>query len=143
MLIREAEVADISKMSDVRLSVKENVLNTPGAVTYGDYVDYLTRRGKGWVAEVEGHIVGFAVVDLRGRNIWALFVHPDFDRQGIGRALHNIMLAWYFSQTDEPVWLGTEPGTRAEAFYRKAGWREVGVRANGEVKFVMAAGKNK
>jgi GNAT superfamily N-acetyltransferase len=137
MPIREAQVADIPMMSTIRLAVKENVLSTPGLVTYEDYVEYLTRRGKGWVAEVNGHIVGFAVVDLQGHSIWALFVHPDFDRQGIGRALHDTMLHWYFSQTDEPVWLGTAPGTRAEAFYRKAGWRDIGLRENGEVKFEM------
>ncbi|WP_426060780.1 GNAT family N-acetyltransferase [Hymenobacter sp. B1770] len=141
MLIREAQVADISKMSEVRLAVQENVLSTPGSVTYDDYVEYLMQRGKGWVAEVESRIVGIAIVDLQGRNIWALFVHPDFDRQGIGRALHDTMLAWYFSHTNEAVWLGTEPGTRAEAFYRKAGWRAVGVRGNGEIKFEFKAGE--
>jgi GNAT superfamily N-acetyltransferase len=137
MPIREAQVADILMMSKIRLAVKENVLSTPGLVTHEDYVEYLTRRGKGWVAEADGRMVGFAIVDLQGHNIWALFVHPDFDRQGIGRALHDNMLRWYFSQTDEPVWLGTEPGTRAEAFYRKAGWRDMGLRENGEVKFEM------
>jgi GNAT superfamily N-acetyltransferase len=141
MLIRVAQVADIPTMSEIRLAVKENVLSTPGLVTYNDYVEHLTRRGKGWVAEVDGHIVGFAVVDLQDHNIWALFVHPDFDRQGIGRALHDTMLTWYFSQTNEPVWLGTEPGTRAEAFYRKAGWQATGGRANGEIKFELSADK--
>ena len=138
MFLREAQISDIPSMSEIRLAVKENVLSTPGLVTYKDYVEYLTRRGQGWVAEVDGRTVGFAIVDLQGHNIWALFVHPDFDKQGIGRALHDTMLTWYFSQTDEPVWLGTGPGTRAEAFYRKAGWRNVGTRPNGEVKLQMS-----
>ncbi len=137
MLIREAQVADIPRLSEVRLAVRENVLSNPALVTYEDYVEYLTRRGKGWVAEEAGRIAGFAIVDLQGRNIWALFVHPAFEGRGIGRALHDLMLDWYFSQTNETVWLGTAPGTRAEAFYRKAGWREVGVRENGEIKFEM------
>ncbi|MBF9236732.1 GNAT family N-acetyltransferase [Hymenobacter sp. BT683] len=141
MLLREARIADIPLMAEVRLSVKENALNTPGAVTYEDYVEYLTHRGQGWVAEVESRIVGFAIADLQGHNIWALFVHPAFDRQGIGRALHDTMLHWYFSQTAEPVWLGTAPGTRAEAFYRKAGWQQTGTRANGEVRFELEANR--
>ena len=59
---------------------------------------------------------------LKGENnIWALFVHPDHDQQGIGRRLHDLMLHWYFDQTSKNVWLGTAPGTRREIFYRKSG----------------------
>ncbi|GAA4370533.1 hypothetical protein GCM10023185_45090 [Hymenobacter saemangeumensis] len=139
MFIREARVQDIDAMSAVRLAVKENVLSNPALVTYDDYVDYLFRRGQGWVAEVEERIAGFAIVDLQEHNVWALFVHPDFEGQGLGRALHDTMLSWYFNQTRKTLWLGTAPGTRAEAFYRKAGWRDLGLRGNGEVKFEMQA----
>ena len=138
MHIREAQVADIPRISEVRLAVKENVLNNPGLVTYDDYVSYLTHRGKGWVAEGDGRIGGFAIADLQDHSIWALFVHPDFDRQGVGRALHDSMLSWYFAQTTEPVWLSTAPGTRAEGFYRRAGWRETGRTRNGDVRFELA-----
>ena len=137
MQIREAQLADIPQLTEVRLAVLENKLSRPELVTDADYIDYLTQRGKGWVAEAAGRVVGFAIVDVVGHNIWALFVHPEFDRRGIGRSLHHRMLSWYFSQTTVPVWLGTEPGTRAEAFYRKAGWRYEGLMANGEVKFEM------
>lgn len=135
MLIRQAEVADIDAMSEVRLSVTENVLSNPELVTYHDYVDYLTRRGKGWVAEAAGRIVGFAIADLQDHSIWALFVHPDSAGQGIGRALHDTMLSWYFQQTNSSPWLGTAPGSRAEAFYRRAGWRSTGLKPNGEMGF--------
>ena len=137
--IREAQVADIPRMSEVRLAVRENTLSNPALVTYEDYVAYLTQRGKGWVAEVGGQIVGFAIADLQDHSIWALFIHPDFDHQGIGRALHDTMLTWYFGQTTEPVWLSTAPDTRAEGFYRRAGWRETGHTKSGEVRFELAA----
>jgi len=138
MLIREANIDDIPRLSEIRLAVRENPLNTPSLVTYADYVEHLTRRGKGWAAEEEGHIVGFAIADLQGHSIWALFVHPDHDRRGIGRALHDAMLSWYFSQTTDPVWLSTAPGTRAEGFYRCAGWQETGRTKSGEVQFELA-----
>jgi hypothetical protein len=35
------------------------------------------------------------------------------------------------------VWLSTSPGTRAEEFYRKAGWRENGIYGKREIKFEM------
>jgi hypothetical protein len=89
------------------------------------------------VAEIEGRIVGFAIADLQDHSIWALFVHPDYEGRGIGRTLHDIMLSWYFSQTSETVWLGTEPGTRAEVFYKKAGWKVVGMKEKGEVRMEL------
>jgi hypothetical protein len=48
------------------------------------------------------------------------------------------MLEWYFTQTKENVWLGTSPNTKAEKFYRKNGWKEIGVHGKGEIKFEMS-----
>jgi hypothetical protein len=47
------------------------------------------------------------------------------------------MLDWYFNQTTKNVWLGTSPKTRAETFYRKAGWIEIGTHGKNEIKFEM------
>lgn len=71
-------------------------------------------------------------------NIWALFVNPGFEKLGIGKQLHNTMLHWYFSQSENKLWLGTAPNTRAEKFYRAAGWKQAGQRPNGEIKFEMS-----
>ena len=73
----------------------------------------MTRRGKGWVCEAGGHIVGFAIADLQDENIWALFIQPGYEGKGIGKRLHDDMLDWYFEQNKESVWLGTSPRTRA------------------------------
>ena len=137
MTIREACTDDIKQIQVVRNAVKENQLSNPDLVTDEDCKTFLTERGKGWVCEIDNQIVGFSIVDLKDNNIWALFVHPDFDKQGIGRQLHDIMLDWYFTQTRETVWLGTAPGTRAEVFYRKSGWIETGKHGKGEIKFEM------
>ena len=116
MLIREAKITDIKQIQIVRNSVKENTLSNPNLVTDNDCEEFITLRGKGWVCEIENTIVGFSIVDLKNKNIWALFLHPDFEKQGIGKKLHDIMLNWYFTQTKEPIWLGTSPKTRAELF---------------------------
>ena len=47
------------------------------------------------------------------------------------------MLDWYFTKTKEKVWLGTAFHTRAEQFYRKAGWTAVGTHGAKEIKFEM------
>lgn len=137
MLIREAKIDDIKQLHIVRNSVLENRLTDPARVTVNDYVEYLTERGRGCLCEVDREIVGFAIVDLQENNIWALFVTPTFEQQGIGRRLHNTMLTWYFAQTQENVWLTTSAGTRAELFYAKFGWSKVGVDIEGEIKFEM------
>jgi GNAT superfamily N-acetyltransferase len=139
MLLREARRADIPAMSAVRLAVTENVLSNPNRITAADYEAFCFRRGKGWVAETQGTIVGFAVADLLDHNIWALFVHPDYASQGLGKRLHALMLTWYFTQTEAAVWLSTAPGTRAEEFYRRQGWHQTGHTADGEVRFEFSA----
>lgn len=125
-------------MQIIRNSVKENMLSDPGLVPDADYEKFMIRRGKGWVCEVNDRIAGFAIVDLQAHNIWALFVHPDFEKLGIGKLLHDTMLEWYFNQSHDTVWLGTAPNTRAETFYRKAGWAEAGLNGKNEIKFEMS-----
>jgi len=137
MNIRVAEIEDIAQIQVVRNLVKENRLSDPALVPDSDVQDYITRRGRGWICEINGQIVGFAIADLVDNNIWALFIHPDFEKLGIGKRLHDEMMNWYFSQTDKTVWLGTSPKTRAEFFYRKKGWKETGIHGKGEIKFEM------
>jgi GNAT superfamily N-acetyltransferase len=137
MIFREATIQDIPQIMFVRFAVKENVLDNPSLVTDEDCVEYLTVRGKGWVCEIDGKIVGFSIADVQGNNIWALFMHPDYEARGIGKKLHDMMMEWYFSQTHQTVWLSTEPKSRAETFYKMNGWREVGIHGKGETKFEM------
>ncbi len=137
MIIRDAHINDIEQIQVVRNSVFENTLSNPNLVTHKDCEVFLTERGKGWVCEIENKVVGFSIVDLKDNNIWALFLNPSFEKKGIGRKLHDTMLDWYFLQTKDNVWLGTSPNTRAEIFYRKSGWIEIGSHGKGEIKFEM------
>lgn len=137
MIIREAEISDIKQIQIVRNSVTENTLSDPGLVTDEDCEEFMTKRGKGWVCEIDNQIVGFAIADLKENNIWALFLDPKFEKKDIGQQLHKVMLDWYFTQTEDTVWLGTAFNTRAEQFYRKAGWAEVGTHGTKEIKFEM------
>lgn len=139
MIFREATIADIKQIQIVRNSVTENTLSDPNLVTDADCADFITKRGKGWVCEIDDQIVGFAIADLADNNIWALFLHPNFEERRIGRKLHDMMLDWYFSTGKQSVWLGTSPKTRAETFYRKSGWKETGMHGKDEIKFEMTS----
>ncbi len=101
MIYREAEIRDIPQIQIVRHSVKENILSDPSLVTDKDCEEFITKRGKGWVCEINGIVVGFSIVDLKEKNIWALFVYPEHEGKGIGKRLHKEMLDWYFNKTKE------------------------------------------
>lgn len=137
MNIREAILEDIKQMQVVRNSVTENIISNPDLLPDKDYEEFMFERGKGWVCQIENQIVGFSIVDLQENNVWALFLMPGFEKQGIGRQLHDVMVDWYFTQTEDAIWLGTTPNTRAELFYRKAGWKDIGMHGEDEIKFEM------
>jgi GNAT superfamily N-acetyltransferase len=141
-VIRRALPDDIPAMHAVRTSVRENVLATPGLVTHASYRQMLQERGRGWVCESADRIVGFSVADLEARNIWALFVHPRFERRGLGRQLLECAVTWLFEQGVETIWLTTAAASRAEGFYRAAGWSAVGTEANGEIRFELGSAKS-
>jgi len=137
MNFREAKIEDIKQMQIIRNAVTENILSNPDLLPGKDYEEFMFERGKGWVCEIENQIVGFSIVDLKENNVWALFLLPGFEKQGIGRQLHDIMVDWYFTQTRDTIWLGTTPKTRADMFYRRAGWKETGMHGEDEIKFEM------
>ncbi len=139
MVFREANQADIPQIQIVRNAVTENTLSDPALVPDADVEDYIIRRGKGWVCEIADIIIGFSIVSVLDKNVWALFIQPGFEKRGVGKRLHEEMMNWYFAQTNETIWLSTSPGTRAEQFYNKAGWTEVGTYGKGEIKFEMSA----
>lgn len=109
-------------MSTIRLSVRENVLTNPHRVTRKMYEDYLDLHGRGWVAEINGEIVGFSYADKTNASIWALFISPDHEGKGLAKQLLNLATNWLFDEGNPCVRLSTGTGTRAEQFYRLQGW---------------------
>lgn len=138
MIVRVAGTDDIQEMHRIRLAVRENRLADSELIQPKDYIPMLTSDGRGWVAELEGRMAGFAIIDRSRANIWALFVDPALEGRGAGRSLHDTMIDWIFGEGLERVWLGTEPGTRAERFYRSAGWRFIR-HESGEAKYELTA----
>lgn len=131
MNIRIATTEDISAMHVIRLRVRENRLSDPSVVTEQDYHDFMARDTMSWVAEVDGTIVGFTMVDVEKQNLWALFVAPEHEFNGIGKALHEEIVLSYFKRADR-LRLTTAPRTRAAAFYRAAGYEEKGPTSDGK-----------
>ena len=133
-MLRQAVVADIPGMHRVRMAVRENRLRST-VITEADYQPAIEKTGRGWVVEIDGQVVAFAIGNRTNGNLWALFVDPNHEQQGHGRLLHDEMIAWLGSQGLKHLWLTTEPNTRAERFYEKAGWKRSRVTGKGEVRF--------
>ena len=137
MNFRQATTEDIPQIQIVRNSVKENQLSNPNLIPDELVEEFITKRGKGFVCEIDNKIVGFSIVDFVENNVWALFILPEFEGKGIGKKLHQLMLDEFFSKTKETIWLSTEANSRAEIFYKKQGWKNAGFHGN-EVKFEMS-----
>jgi GNAT superfamily N-acetyltransferase len=99
--------------------------------------DFIEVRGRGWIVESHGEVVGFAIGDAGNGNVWALFVHPDHERRGHGRRLHDTLIDWLWSRGLDRLWLTTEAGSRAQGFYEAAGWRLTGCTDGGELRYEM------
>ena len=120
--LRQATVQDIPAMSAIRLSVKENILSDPSRVTEQMYRDYLELLGRGWVAEVDGQVVGFSYADKTDASIWALFVSQDYEGRGIAKRLLGVAVDWLLELGHDSVHLSTSRDTRADRFYAAQGW---------------------
>lgn len=119
---RRATADDIPAMSRIRLAVRENTLSDPARVTRVMYEEYLDAKGRGWVCERDGKIIGFSYANREDGSIWALFVDPDCEGLGAGKALLTLATDWLFSLGFNEVILGTAANTRADRFYAAQGW---------------------
>jgi len=120
--IRQATLSDIPAMSSIRLSVTENTLSEPSRVTEKMYRDYLELLGRGWVADIDGVVVGFSYADKTDASIWALFISPDYEGRGIAKRLLQVAVDWLFALGHNSIHLSTSKDTRADRFYTGQGW---------------------
>jgi GNAT superfamily N-acetyltransferase len=123
-------------MQRVRLAVRENTLSDPSRITVADYIAALEDLGRTWVVESDGEIVAFAT-GYKAGSIWALFVHPDHEGRGYGKALHSTMVNWLWSLGLSRLWLTTAPGSRAERFYISQGWQPCGIVSGGDLRLEL------
>ena len=95
----------------------------------------LATTAAGWIA---GAAEGFAIADAEDGSLFALFVHPDHEGRGLGRALLRLAESWLASQGWREAWLftGADRRLRAQGFYRAHGWQPAGWAPAGEERLV-------
>ena len=124
-------------MQRVRHAVRENRLENR-VIADPEVIEAIELTGRGWVAERGGQVVGFSIAREDNASIWALFVDPDHESAGLGSRLLAAAVDWLFSKGHDRLHLSTDPGTRADAFYRGKGWIPAGNKPNGEVVFELS-----
>lgn len=132
-MIRTAGRADLPRITEIRMAVRENRLTRPEKITAT--VQHLIARDGFFVFEEAGAILGFSSADPRDGSIFALFVDPAHEGRGIGRALLARACAALAEAGHGVATLTTGAGTRAERFYRTNGWMEAGRSGEGDVIF--------
>ena len=140
--VRDATAADIPALFAVRTSVRENHLDlaqlAERGVTPHSIAAMLADGGMcAWVVEERGEVVAFSMADRRLGTVFALFVRPEAEGRGVGRALLQAAEAWLFAAGFETIWLhtGREPHLRAHRLYRAAGWELVGPADHEDVRY--------
>ncbi|MDJ1185276.1 GNAT family N-acetyltransferase [Roseofilum casamattae] len=146
MKIRIASTKDVETLFAIRTSVIENYQSRAELAELGITVDSVTEilktDGRAWIAEIEGKAVAFAIASSTEHTIFGMFVHPQFENRGLGRALMQRAEEWLWEQGCAEIWLltGNNPMLRAYGFYLHLGWTPVEVETEGpfadEMKFM-------
>jgi ribosomal protein S18 acetylase RimI-like enzyme len=138
---RRATHADVPRIMEIRHAVRGNRLFDPNSVTAADCIAFIDRAVM-WVwTDPASEVQGFSASDPRDGSIWALSVDPANEGRGIGRALLALACSTVRSAGIAAATLTTEPGTRAERFYRMNGWIETGRSAKGDIVFQRRIGE--
>lgn len=142
MQICPASPKDVEAIFAVRCSVKENHMSREELAELDITAASVTEMITGGdfivpVVMVEGKVVGFAMAQISEGYLFALFIHPDYEGKGLGRALMEVVESKFSEHGISEAWLatGSESGIRAPGFYRHLGWVECGVMDDGQLKF--------
>jgi len=130
---RQMNPDDLSAVFSVRLSTVENAvtmeqLERDYDTTPDSVAEAMKSHVKGWLCEDSESVVGFSMGDRSNGEVLVVAVLPDYEGNGIGRTLIELVQDWLFLEGYKEIWLLTtpDPDTRAYRYYRKLGWGATG-----------------
>lgn len=137
--IRPAVPADVNGIFAVRIAVNENVLTREAlnemGITEVAVGEMIASALCSWVALDGDSIIGFSMTLNDEACLFAAFVLPAYEGQGIGKALVEVAERQLFL-THEQIWLETDNRSRAAGFYQRLGWEKEADLNDGDVRFI-------
>ena len=133
-LLRRATTADLARLYEIWTSVAEHRFRQDWDQFTATAARFLA-HGRVWVWADGRGIHGFGAADPASGEIEAVYVHPDAQGRGIGRALLRKCCDDLVRRGHRHAWLLTSPGTKAERIYRDDGWQEAGLEPSGSIRF--------
>lgn len=130
MTCREIQPTDMKAIFDVRVKTWHNPNGaremTEMGITHEAVRQLISQNHKGWLAEHEDQAVGFAIGNKETGEMWVIAVLPEFENQGIGKSLLELVENWLFEEGCPKLWLttDTDENYRAVGFYRHLGWED-------------------
>lgn len=146
MKLREIIKSDIKDILDIRVSTKENHFSMTDLVEVGvtsqSVSEWLDGSVKGWICEISGKPVGFAMGDSDTAEILVIAITPGYEKLGIGKKLMIQLQDWLWSFGHQELWLWSNPddNVRAFGFYRKLGWHPTGEISGNNEKLALKKG---
>ena len=128
MALREITKDDVADLFAVRVATHENRLTREELASLGiteeSVKEKLDASFKGWLYEVDGKVVGFAIGDKTTGELWVIAVLPEYVGKGIGSQLLITVENWLRAEGCARLWLTTDvdTGLKAYSFYRRHGW---------------------
>ncbi len=121
--VRSARASDAAAIAAVNPAAPADLIERPSGPVY--------------VAETDGSVVGYLALQheahpaVESRNplkLWQIYVIPEFHGGGIAAQLMAAALEYARGQSQDVIWLGvSEHNARAVTFYRKHGFRPLGL----------------
>lgn len=124
--IRLGKPEDIETIFAIRTSVRDNHMTREQLAALDITEDNIRSRLAAapclWIAEDEGKALGFSMADPQEGSLFALFVSPQHEGQGLGTQLLTQAEAFLFAE-HERIWLETNGQSRAAQFLIRRGWQ--------------------
>lgn len=132
-VLRRATPADAADCVRLRGLTRENAIPADVLAALGITVEswaagIASGAWPGWIATHGDRIAGYCFGDTASGEVLVLVVMPDFEGQGLGRALLERTVQDLQAAGHSRVHLGcsADPAVRSHGFYRRLGWQSTG-----------------
>lgn len=130
MNFRVIKPDDMGTIFDVRIRTWHNPNGaeelTRMGITPESVCELMQTSHRGWLAEQNNRVVGFSMGNKTTGEMWIIAVLPEYENQGVGKRLLQLVEDWLIAEGCTELWLTTDTDEtmRCVGFYRHMGWKD-------------------